>query len=70
MVTPASDVMFYACGHAIAQRYIDDTFAVDILGHSDESPDLCQRCISGESTPGDDGCMYKMAIIIILLRGR
>lgn len=62
-----SDVIFYACGHTIAQRNIRGAFTVNIEG--DESPLMCPLCRDGRTTPHDTNSMTKDELILGVIRG-
>lgn len=65
-----SDVIFYSCGHTIAQRAITGTFEFNISGKGDESPDICHMCKAGTTTPHDEKSLTKEQLFLAAINGR
>ena len=65
-----SDVIFYACGHTIAQRDLSGMMKFTISGKGDESPDICPMCTAGTTTPHDEKSMTKEQLILAMINGR
>ena len=63
-----SDVIFYSCGHTIAQREITGTFEFNLNG--DESPDICHGCKDVTTTPHDEKSLTKDQLILAAINGR
>ena len=63
-----SDVIFYSCGHTIAQRDIRGTFEFNLNG--DESQDMCQMCKDGTASPHDEKSLTKEQLILAAINGR
>jgi len=61
-----SDIIFYECGHAIAQRDILDGESIEIPITSclNELPGLCPSCESNKTVPNDEKCLRKEDLVV------
>ena len=64
------DVLFYKCGHAIAQKQFKagESIGLYLFSHEDESPELCPACKSRKTIPDDKHSFRKKDIINKLFR--
>jgi len=64
------DIIFYKCGHAIAQKQFKagESIRIFLFSSEDESPELCPTCKSRKTIPDDKHSFRKKDIINKLFR--